>query len=330
MSYANGSALSSTDAVQKLVVFLVAAGWTLDLSAAEGTGWRAHLHKDGNFVHLRAAENEQPWLFGYGPAYAIDMYTGTAFDSGQAWNNQVTGAPIAAGGANPVGVGMALSAGPFANYYFFTDSGGDNVVVVIEQTAGLYKYMGWGPSLNKAGSYTGGAYFFGSGSGYFTGFPAGANLPGFTATSNCPCCNADAMAAGCVFVRADVDSFTGKWICCSDATTGNWGYTGKLGNSSPFGIGITTHTEFPVNGYVDQPYDFWRLQTSEFDGRANLLPILLWALRDGTTTGFSLLGDVPFVYQSNAVGNGFSNAQDYPIGADTYKVFPNFAVKKVV
>src|ERR1700683_2483042 len=328
--YANGSATSSTDAVQQLVTFLVAAGWTSDMSAAEGSGWRAHLHKDGNYVHLRAAENEQPWLVGYGPAYAIDMYTGTAFDSGQAWNNQVSGAPIAAGGVNPIGVGMPLSAGPFSNYYFFTDAGGDNVVVVIEQTAGLFKVMGWGPSLNKAGAYTGGPYFFGSCSGFQTGFPATGSIPGFTTTSNCPGGNADALTAGCTFVRADVDSFTGLWICCSATTTPNWGYTGKLGDSSVFAPGLTTRGQFPVTAYVNQPYDFWRLQTSDFDGRANLLPILLWVLRDGTTTGFSLLGDIPNVFQANAVGNGFSDAEEYPIGANTYKLFPNFAVQKVV
>ncbi|MGH9781684.1 MAG: hypothetical protein ACRD33_07665, partial [Candidatus Acidiferrales bacterium] len=64
------------------------------------------------------------------------------------------------------------------------------------------------------------------------------------------------------------------------------------------------------------------------DGRANLLPILLWVLRDGTTTGFSPLGTIPNVFVSNGVGNGFSNASDYVIGAKTYRMFSNFAVAK--
>ena len=33
-------------------------GWTTDLSASSGTGWRAHLHLNGNYIHLRALNNE--------------------------------------------------------------------------------------------------------------------------------------------------------------------------------------------------------------------------------------------------------------------------------
>jgi hypothetical protein len=109
------------------------------------------------------------------------------------------------------------------------------------------------------------------------------------------------------------------------------GYTGKLGDSSvypnPDTIALKT---FPTYGFSPTTEsDFWQLQTSALDGRANLLPILLWVLRDGTTTGFSLLGDIPNVFQSNGVGNGFSNAEEYLLGSDTYMMFPNFAVQVV-
>jgi len=328
--YANGSATSCTDAVQKLVTFLVAAGWTTDLSAAEGAGWRAHLHKSGNYVHLRAALNEQPWQYGSTAGYSINLYTGTGFNGVQPWNNQLTGAPIASGASGPIGVGMPLSIGPFSNYHFFSDSAGDNIVVVIEQTVGLFKNMGWGPSLNKAGSYTGGAYFFGSASSNWVGFNPFGRGPGFDASTNCPGVDQDVFGATCTFVRADVDSFTGLWIGCSNTTDPAQGYTGKSGSSSVFAIGAgSMRPEIPVYGYFGSYYEFQFLQTSLMDGRANLLPALLWVVRDGGSTGRSLLGDIPYVFSTNAVGNGFSQASDYPLGADTYKLFPNFAVKKV-
>jgi len=63
---------------------------------------------------------------------------------------------------------MQLSAGPFSNYYFSADSTADNIVVVVEKTPGLYVHIGWGLSIQKAGAFTGGPYFFGSSSGFYT------------------------------------------------------------------------------------------------------------------------------------------------------------------
>lgn len=332
MSYQTGSASSSTDLLQKLVTWLVSLGWNQDRSAVEGSGWTASLDLHGNFVHLRAAENETTiWQAnGGGAHYGLHMYVGTGFTSGQPFNNQTTGSPIASGGSNPVGVGMQLSAGPFSNYYFFADSTADNVVVVVERTPGLFLHLGWGLSLNKAGSYTGGAYFFGSSSGYYTSLTTfGANTPGFTSTSDCPFPIADSANACPGFVRADVDSFTGKWIgIWSAGASGNQGFTGKAGDSSIRGFGGSMKTNFPVYAYNEVSYEFQFEQVSEQDGRANLLPLLVWVNRDGTTTGFSLLGDPPFVFATNAVGNGFSDAEEYVLGGTTYKLFPNFAVVK--
>src|ERR1700676_5265449 len=104
--YANGSATSPIDAGQQLVVFLAAAGWTTDSNVTEGAGFRAHLHKSGNYVHIRAAMSEQPWQYGAAAGYSINLYTGTGFNGGQPWNNQVAGAPVANGTSAPVGVGM--------------------------------------------------------------------------------------------------------------------------------------------------------------------------------------------------------------------------------
>ncbi|MGH9746526.1 MAG: hypothetical protein ACRD59_10520 [Candidatus Acidiferrales bacterium] len=330
MNYQSGSATSSTDLLQQLVTWLVGLGWTQDRSAAEGSGWTASLHKNGNYAHLRAAESETTiWSSNFGAAhYGLHMFTGTAFIGGQLFKDQTTGAPIASGGSNTIGVGMQLSAGPFSNYFFFADGTADNIVVVVEKTPGLYEHIGWGLSLEKAGSYTGGAYFFGSAAGYYvsdTSVAAGTN--GFTSSSDCPGVNLDAIGGGCMFVRADVDSWTGKWVSISVVASGNQGYTGKIGDCSVKGKNNSMKSNFPVYAYSNAG-QFQERQTSQQDGRANLLPLMLWAQRDSTTSGFSLLGTVPWVFASNAVGNGFSNADEYVIGSTTYKLFPNFAVVK--
>ena len=47
MAYQTGIPTDEIDLLQQLVTWLVALGWTQDASAAEGSGWRAHLHKSG-------------------------------------------------------------------------------------------------------------------------------------------------------------------------------------------------------------------------------------------------------------------------------------------
>lgn len=336
MPYETGGASSSVDLLQKLVTFLGSNGWTQDRSASEGAGWTATLHRSGTYAHFRAVLDEgSPWQYshsGDGAGYALDMYLGTGFSSGVVWNNQTTGAPVGSS-SNPVGVGMHLTAGPFTNYYFFCDAAGDNVVVVVEVTSGLYVHLGWGLSLQKAGSWTGGPYFFGSTSGFWTSYPsAPGGASGMTATSDCPFVNRDYNNSACAFVRADVDSFTGKWIgiqgSSGSTSPDSAGYQGKFGGSSVRGTTSTADPFYPTYSYHAYAYEFQNEQTSALDGRANLLPILLWANRDSTASGYSLLGSAPFVFSCNAVGNGFSSGDEYVLGGTTYKLFPNFAVVK--
>jgi hypothetical protein len=329
MAYSNGTATDPVDLLQQLVTFLVANGWTQDMSQVEGAGWRAHLHKSGNYIHLRARILEAVFQQNVGgTSWGIDLYTGTAFVSGQPWNNQLGGTPLGSFAGYPVGASAYTTSGPFTNHYFMTDSSADNVVVVIEVTPGLFVYLGWGLSINKAGAFTGGAYFFGSSNGFqSTTTTPGANRAGYTSTSLAPGTTVDSFGLTTTFVRADVDSFTGKWVNIGGPTLAAKGYTGKLAASSVGGVAGNT---FPAYSIGAGSTEFINEQTSVQDSRANLLPALLWVNRDGTATGFTLLGSLPMSYASNGVGNGFSKASEYTIGADTYKMFPNFAVLKVV
>lgn len=335
MSYQNGSATDPTDLLQQLVTWLVGIGWTQDRSATEGAGWTATLHNNGNYVHLRSAINESTiWQASIGqPGYGVHVYTGTGYTSSSGFNDQLVGTPIAFSRAYPVGAAMRLSAGPFPNYHFFADASADNIVVVVEKTTGFFVHIGWGLSIQKAGSFTGGAYFFGSNSSYYAGFAsAGPFTPAFTMTANCPGLNFDSVGACCSFLRADVDAFTGKWIgvmWSGLSGNGDQGYTGKLGDCSVFfQTGSTASNRFPVYAFNSAANQFQNQQVSAQDGRANLLPVPWWVLRDGTSTGYSLVGVLPNVFQADGVGGGFSAGDEMAIGPTTYKMFPNFAVVK--
>jgi hypothetical protein len=331
MSYSNATATSPINIVQQLVTWLVSVGWTSDLSAAEGSGWRAHLHKSGLYVHLRAIMNETvPGLTS--PGTGIGVYLSTSFSSGSSWGTQPGSPPYQNGSSTAVvWAGAQLLIGSVPNMYFFADATGDNIVVVIEKTTGIFGHFGWGPSLVKNGTWTGGAYFFGSIAGIGMYYTFG-SYPGLNLTSLCPGADGDTFGgASASFVRADVDAFTGKWIGMSSNVNATYGYTGKIGESSVLGGVVPTNS---IARYAALSVSYYpnanQLQartTSVLHAEANFLPVLMWVKRDAA--GYSLLGSLPFIYQTNGVGNGFVAASVYPFGADNYMMFPNFAVKKV-
>lgn len=330
MSYQTGTATSPINLLQTIATWLASIGWTQDMNQSDGAGWRSHFHKSGNYVHFRAFMNESPstiwnggmWRAGYG----IAMYCGSGFTSGSDWKSQA-GGPIAQGQTYPVGVAAGLPAGAIQNYYLFGDATGDNVVIIVETTPAVYNHLGFG-ALVKAGAWTGGAYFFGSTSGYMVTYPTTGY--GITTTSACPgCC--DLTGAQNFFVRADVDTFTGNWLGVGNNTSNaNEGWTGKLAQGAvapPQSAGAPLLTVAPRYSDGPGPANSWQNnQTSTADGRANLLPVLMFAFRDSSAV--SLLGWVPNIFSSSAVGVGFSNASEYVLGTTTYKMFPGFAITK--
>lgn len=333
MPYSTGVASSPIDLLQKLVLFLTGIGWNSDLSASDGSGWRAHLDLNGNFVHLRASMNESSgviWDTVAGAGYSLNLYTSGAFNGANAWNQQPGTPPLQNGSSTKVvGAAMPLPSGAIQGYFFFSDSGGDNVVVVVEKSTGVYVHLGWGPSLIKNGTWTGGSYFFGTACGFEGNGTTAANpSPGYSTSSLAPGVYGDFITtANAAFVRADVDAFTGKWIGIGPTVNAATGYTGKNGASPLTQSGATPPpANIPSYSQNLSSTQFQFCQTSELDGRANLLPILLWAARD--SGGYSPIGSIPNVFSANAVGSGFAAEDEYTIGSTTYKLFPNFAVIK--
>lgn len=326
MPNANGVPASALDLLIQLETFLVANGWTTDRFDIEGTGQRAHFHLGALFVHLRYSGTDLVWpdrSFGVVGNTSINLYCGSGFNPANAWIGQASPyiTPLGSGIA-PCGVGTILGNGPYSTYYFFCDPGGDNVVVVVEKTPGVFVHFGWGSSLNKAGAWTGGAYFFGCEQSFYTGVPgsgAGLNL-----TADCPGVRAGAANSGPVcYVRADVDSYGSKWVSIGGGVAGA---QGKVGETSVLSSLASGNIAIPVYGYFQAPYFFQFQQTSQQDGRANLLPVLLYVQRDGAGAGFSLLGSLPNIFSATAVGNGYPKGTVYPLGAKNYRLFPNFAV----
>src|SRR3984893_4712790 len=110
MAYQAGIPTDEMDLLQQLVTWLVARGWTQDASAAEGSGWRAHLHKSGVYVNLRAMRGEfgatiWPNALVGGITTGLGLSLGTGYDSSDAWYDQ-PGVPtyLLSGTSYPIGV----------------------------------------------------------------------------------------------------------------------------------------------------------------------------------------------------------------------------------
>jgi hypothetical protein len=323
-SYSTGSATSPTDLLQKFVTWLVAQGWTQNMSQAVGSSWRAHLDKGGQYVNLRSFENEHAdWAYHDTVAgYGIGLYLGDAFSSGAAWNAQ-GGAPLQSGTSYVIGAGMMLPAGAIAAYHFF-DDGADHITVVVERTVANCAHIGWGPSLAKLGYASDHWYFYGSSPGYDNVHTPVTPNPGGDITAAAPMAHAfegDWGVYTTAFVRTDAAVFTARWVGLSYSTSTYVGYTGRTGRCS---LDVTGHladmTEIPALGSIQ--YRAWQ---TAFAG-ALLLP--LHCFIQAESARWIPVGYPPTVFFCAAVGHGFVSGDVYSVGGVDYMVFPGFAVLK--
>ena len=333
MAYQKGTANDPKDLLQKLAVFLSTNGWTQDMSQAVLSGWRLHMHKGSNYIHIRGLVNESadhPQGASGTAMSGYYLYLGTGFDSGQDWKSQ----PGSAQGSPNYGMracGCPSTGGAILAYHFFTtDANNDNVVVVIERSPKIFGHFGWGATLEKLGTWTGGAYYFGSQGPKYTDYSyPDTGGPGFANDTSYPpgtLRNDDALT----YVRCDADTFTGKWIGISGTTMDYQGYTGRKGESTSWwGAGGPGGANIPSIGRLQE-----RL-TNQLNGQSLLLPIR-FAVERGEG-GFSFIGSLPNIYVTNACHKGFTPATQYSWGTDNYIVFPGpnespdmgFAVRKV-
>lgn len=330
-AYLAGNATDPTDLLNQIATFLVAQGWTQDSNVTDGAGKRAHLHKGSDYVNLRSAINEAVWPNLSGTTgYGVHVYMGTAYSGASGWAAQ-TGGPKASGTSDTVGACMELGSGAITAFHFF-DDGSDNIVVVVERSGGKFTHIGFGRTFTKAGTWTGGAYFFGAKAGKFLstsgimGDPNTSAPPPFGMSQ--PFNVNSSLQNGCAaFVRVDVDSFTSKWVgfsCTNSSGTGpQEGYTGKLGHS---GIDYNDSQEMVPTDFGS----YARLQThlvSAFNAQAVLLPIFAYAQRDAG--GWSMVGQAPNVFVSHAVDSGqFGAGTIQTVNGKNYMLFPRFAVRK--
>lgn len=338
MAFEDGIASSPIDLLQKIVAFLQLYGWTVNMSQAENSeygaysGWRAHVSKGSVYANMKAALGNHWYKINNSftnddnaikPGLGLNL--STSYDSGSNWFQQ-PGAIFK--GSNVIScVGQVLPASNIPSYHCFLDN--DNFICVIEAASGYYGYIGFGPMVDKVGGWSDGQYYLGSSHCYgmthiYTGV-------GITYDSAAPFANGSAARGDSnLYVKADIDTTIGYWLSNYDYESGPCAHTTEkylrcsIGGGSvhsnkavraPYYVGDTTSTHFQSR------------QFTSYNAQHMLLPAHIFVDRD--SGGVSYLGRGPNIAYTRATANGIPANSVLPVGSDSYRVFPNFAVKQV-
>jgi len=342
-AYQTGVSSSPTNLLQTLVTWLVAQGWTSDSSVSDGSGWRAHLHKSGVYVNLRAAANESIWPktpgggnWDAGAGYGIGLYLGDGYSGGSGWSQQ-SGRPLRIDGSVS-GCGMNLPSGSVAAYHFF-DDGSDNITIVVERSPGIFAQMGWGLALANAGNPSSFPYFHASTSAYrnvFSGALA-QNLGGINITCWPPMSHADLdllttifpnpseVHATC-FAKVDATTWSGRWISDASRLNEGAGYTGRL-----LRCALKDNPAVPDSGPMDESeFVNFKFVRGHAYQSAFTSPILLplHVFCEMATARWARIGYPGAIFWSEGVGHGISAGEIKAVGGLNYMFFPKFAVRK--
>lgn len=160
MAYQTGTATDSADLLDKLRAFLLANGWTIEAwrFRIAQTTWRwLAVSKSGFFfnfaVDLSAVSTRFP------SNNHIRTRWATSYASGSDFQAQPGGAGSAAGGD----ILCCDIVGPYTAYHFFEGVGasGPYAYAAVQIGAGEFRHFGVGV-LDRAGTYTGGEFAFGT------------------------------------------------------------------------------------------------------------------------------------------------------------------------
>jgi hypothetical protein len=317
MAYETGSATSYTDLMDKLRLFLIAQGYSVDFWAVDDGGQRLHMHKGSLYFNAKASPTGHTtvWTGGYG-GYTLGFNIGTGYSAGAHWGKQP--GSCAAGtinGSAPNGCGIPLPSGSIPSYQFYYDPSIEQFYGSVEVTTGIRRWFAFGSTTLKAGIWNGGQWFAACCSAGDENYPYGGAIgQGLTASHPAPLGAQGCLTSGSAplgFTYAEVDGVA-AWHSWSSVTTTGSGVRGATNLSG----GQAPPVEVPViDGLVQ------RLRNS-MNSLSVLMPIQIFVAR--SMGSFSLLGSIPNIYISNIYG--MTQGQPYTLGSDVYVPYAGYHV----
>jgi hypothetical protein len=163
MAYETGTATSTLDLLEKLRLFAIAQGWTINRNVAAGTGREVCMSKGTQYVNFRAYSNESITINGTATAgkYGIAINGSDSYSAGATWDRQ-PGYPLrtTSSGGDQAHATMEVVANNanFPAYHFFSEA--NYIHVELEVTTGQFQRLGFG-MLDVFAAVTGdGRYFY--------------------------------------------------------------------------------------------------------------------------------------------------------------------------
>jgi len=197
---------------------------------------------------------------------------------------------------------LQIQAGPFPNVYFFTDSPSTYCHVVVEVTDGVYSHMMFG-NLQKYGTWTGGGYYACSRWGTDV-----VSIDSPTSTTHVV-----------PFGTTATGSVGSEWTLHYESP-GSPNTKWVSGNITAYTHGSVKRAGGRANARGGFPEPFRNLGQTPFSGVIALSPATLLVTNLTTPTSYTILGRVPDLRLVNITE--LVPAEEYILGADTWKVFP--------
>lgn len=312
MAYETGSATTTLDLLDKLRLFAVANGWTVNRNVAAGSGREVCLSKGTSFFNFRAYNNENITINGSGAAnrYGIALNGSDSYSAGATWDRQ-PGYPLrtTTSGGDQAHATMEVVANNanFPAYHFFANE--DCVHLELEVTTGQFQRLGFGRLALFAPVTGDGRFFYAGNYGHptLTGSTGWLNndMDNTNHAHECvPFRHASAATGGLTskggssYLRAAFDSFN-NW--CGSAQSASQSETGQacIGSRS---------ISFPVEDWAPSP----------LNGVGIIVPQTVGVLRGDTL--INPVGTLPNVRYMDMTN--YQPGAEFAFGGDTWKVFP--------
>jgi len=335
MGYQTGTSTGPDDLLDKLRIWLLAEGWTVNLwdddnttyrvwTGLVGTGKRLHVQKtatDSTVMYFNFRSVNRGVIFedhysvstlqGYGKYYAeatgIGINGSTGYNVANAWDYQ-PGAPVGTSSKSWGACITELSLTAIPAYYFFSQ--GDTFVVGVEYESGKFQWIMFG-CLEKSGVYTGGQFFVGSCSGYMPseemlGTGAYLTIKGCILSGQY-----GGYGRGAVYL--DVDSVAG-WRAYGNSGSVNDSLAKKIEwpgyRPNDAATSYITHNTF---GSL-----LFRRSPNFYNALAPMMPAYTLVLR--ASANYCFLGNPTNVRLINPLY--YDPGDEYTLGSDVWKIFP--------
>lgn len=290
--YDTVSANDVNDLLNKLRLFLISAGWTVDF-------WGDRTDLSGKVLSVHKNTQYFSWCSKVGGGSASNPADAIGTMQHDAWASNAN--PLAQ--ANPSAICYTNGlVGPFKECSFFEgeESGFGYVYVVVEVTTGFFKHFHLGELVRDQAVTTG---RFCTGSSWLYGSSVSTSDPNshFHAYPFDDGCFSGYLGFG-LQVRADSDGISPRW-CSSNSSSTNYARCGFT-NVSPDSKGTIT------------AFSSWGPSTET--GRAPLIPLEVGISRGAGY--YSYLGHAPDVRYVNI--SDFDPGEVLPIGSDEWVLFP--------